>query len=111
AGRLQKVLEVERDFDVIVLAGGAANENANIPEALVMRDYLVRNGVKESKFMLEDLSLTTKQNALFCAPIIESLGVNHISLLSSSAHIKRWYLNPVRLFHKYTKCKIDVIEA
>ncbi len=109
--RLKKVLEVAPSFDTILLTGGAANPNAGTSEARVMRDFLTGNGVDEKKLLLEDLSLTTKQNAQFSAPIIERLGVKELTVLSSASHIKRWFLNPVKLFKHYTGCTIDTIEA
>lgn len=111
ADRLSKVIEVEPSFDILILSGGAANPNAGVSEAFVMRDYLLQHGVDESKIVLEDLSLTTKQNAQFCAPIVEKLGVKEITVLSSAGHLRRWYLNPIKLFSHYTKCKVNSIAA
>lgn len=110
-GRLKKVLEVAADFDEILLSGGAANLKAGISEARVMKEFLLNAGVDGKKLLLEDLSMTTKQNAQFCAPFIDKLGVNEITVLSSASHIRRWYLNPVKLFRHYTGCNIETIEA
>lgn len=94
--RLNKLFEPSK----IVVSGGVANPAANVSEAQVMRDYLVSNGVEVDKIVLEDKSLTTKQNAEFSIPIAANLGATQILLCTSIEHMGRKNLNPIRLFEK-----------
>ena len=109
--RLDKTIEVQKDFDKILLSGGVANKKANASEANLMKKYLLDKGCPIEKIMIENMSMTTKQNAQFCAPIIEKLNVEEFTILSSQFHIKRKILNPIKLFKFYTKCKVNYIEA
>ena len=82
----------------IILSGGVANPKAGVSEAQVMRDYLVDSGVDSDKLVLEDKSMTTKQNAEFSVPIAVELGATKILLCTSTEHMGRKFLNPIRLF-------------
>ena len=98
-------------FDKIILSGGVANKNAKVSEASIMSDYLTAGGIPLDKQILEDSSLTTKENAKFCASILKELKVKEFWLLSSACHIQRKWLNPVKLFTKSTQLKINTIKA
>jgi uncharacterized SAM-binding protein YcdF (DUF218 family) len=104
--RLNKTLEVEKDFDKLVVTGGIANPKAGVAEGDKMREWLVSQGVNPDKILVENRSLTTKENAKYTASILAELGVKEITLLSSAYHIDRWYLNPIKLFKKHAKVKI-----
>ena len=84
----------------IILSGGVANPKAGMSEAQVMRDYLIKNGVDGDKLVLEDKSMTTKQNAEYSVPIAAKLGATEILLCTSTEHMMRKFLNPPRLFTK-----------
>lgn len=105
-GRLQKTLDVEKDFDILVLTGGIANPKAGKSEGSVMKAWLLERGVDESKIVVEDRSTTTKENAKFCRQIFEKLGVTEVTVLSSAYHIERKWLNPVKLFKRYAKVNV-----
>lgn len=100
--RLSATLKINELFapDKIILSGGVANPKAGVSEAEVMRDYLVGNGVAVGKLVLEDKSMTTKQNAEFSVPIAVELGATNILLCTSTDHMGRKFLNPIRLFSK-----------
>ncbi len=105
-GRLQKTLDVEKDYDILVLTGGIANPKAGKSEGSVMKAWLLEKGVDESKIVVEDRSTTTKENAKFCRQIFEKLGVTEVTVLSSAYHIERKWLNPVKLFKRYAKVNV-----
>ena len=84
----------------IILSGGVANRKTALSEAQMMREYLVAHGVPDGVLVLEDKSLTTKQNAEFSVPIAASLGADELLLVTSSEHMLRSYLNPIKLFNK-----------
>lgn len=98
--RLNLALEVYKVIrpDKIILSGGVANPIAAKSEAQVMYDWLVSNGVDGGKLILEDKSLTTKQNAKFSVPIALELGADEIVVCTTPEHMNRMFLNPVRLF-------------
>ena len=100
--RLQATLRLNELFAPakIIVSGGVANPVAGISEAEVMREYLVNHGVSEDKIVVEDKSMTTKQNALFSVPIAAKLGATKILLCTSNEHMGRKNLNPIRLFDK-----------
>lgn len=103
--RLETALTIERLFspDKIIVSGGVANPVAGTSEAHVMCEYLVANGVAREKIVKEDKSLTTKQNAEFSVPMAVCLGATEILLSTSTEHMSRRYLNPMRLFAKQLK--------
>lgn len=84
----------------IIVSGGVANTKAAISEAQVMREYLVSHGVDSDKIVVEDKSMTTKENAEFSVPIAAKLGATEILLCTSTDHMGRKFLNPIRLFSK-----------
>ena len=94
--RLNKLFEPSK----IIVSGGVANPAAGVSEAQVMRDYLVSQGVESDKIVVEDKSMTTKQNAEFSVPIAANLGATEILLCTSIEHMGRKFLNPIRLFLK-----------
>ena len=100
--RLATTLRLNELFapDKIIVSGGVANPAARISEAQVMRDYLVSQGVTNDKIIVEDKSMTTKQNAEFSTPIAAKIGATKILLCTSIEHMGRKFLNPIRLFSK-----------
>lgn len=103
--RLELTLELNEKYnpDKIILSGGYANKNVNVSEASVMYDYLIGKGLPSDLLIKEEQSLATKQNAYYSAQIIKDLKADSVILCSSREHIKRIYLNPVRLFKKQLK--------
>jgi len=87
-------------IDKLIVSGGVANKKAGISEAQLMYDFLVQNGIPSESIIKEDKSLTTKQNAEFSVPLAAELGATEIILCTSSEHMKRSYLNPIKLFEK-----------
>ena len=98
--RLEATLRLNKAFSPskIIVSGGVANPKAGLSEAQVMRDYLVEQGVESDKIVLEDNSMTTKQNAEFSVPIAAQLNATEIILCTSTEHMGRKFLNPIRLF-------------
>lgn len=108
--RLESALKLNKLFkpDYIVVSGGVANAKAGVSEAQVMRDYLVERGVSDEKIVLEDKSLSTKQNAEFSVPICAKLNATEILLCTSLEHMSRGFLNPIKLFEKELVCYPDL---
>lgn len=100
--RLQLTLMIYNKFnpDKIILSGGVANKKVKVSEAKMMYDYLVANGMPSDILILEDKSLTTKQNAEFSVPIVAQMGATELLLCTSAEHMCRSHLNPIKLFKK-----------
>ena len=80
----------EGKVDKILIAGGSGRLLQDEMEAPLLRDYLVRIGVKQKDIILEANSRNTYENALFSKEIIDSLRIPPPYLLSTSAsHMKR----------------------
>jgi uncharacterized SAM-binding protein YcdF (DUF218 family) len=81
----------EGGFNTLVVTGGPAD----LPVSERMRDYIVSQGVPASAILVEMRSHSTRENALFSKPIIESLPGRKV-LLTSEYHMFRAY----RVFRK-----------
>lgn len=93
-------LYAEQSPDFIIVSGGVANKKAGIPEAAAMKDWLVKNGIPDSKIIKEDRSLSTKQNAWFTVPILKEMKTDKLIICTSREHLNRKFLNPIRLFRR-----------
>ena len=92
ADRYVQVLEPYRRGHVqrIMVVGGAANFlEPETREADMMKRLLLLSGVPEEHIIMENQSLNTYQNALFSAPILDSLGEGRYMLLTSATHMRR----------------------
>ncbi len=100
--RLDSALLVETRFhpDRWIVSGGMANPKAGISEAAVMRDYLLAHGISEDRILVEDQSRSTRENARFALEIARRCSADSLLLITSSDHLTRWVLNPIRLFAK-----------
>lgn len=116
--RLDLAWNVWTDFcpDKMILSGGIANPKTGHSEASQMYRYLVDKGVPKDILLLEDRSVSTWQNAKFSVQIAKGFHADILMVVTSSDHLTRWYLNPIKLFTKeigdadirlmtYTACK------
>lgn len=92
--KIEEVLKPQK----IILSGGTANPAAGASEAEAMRKFLISHGVAPQKLILEDNSLSTKQNAKFSVPIAANSGATRLLICTTPEHMHRSFLNPVRLF-------------
>ena len=72
-------------FRTVVLTGGPA---AGVSVAERMRDFLVSQGVPASAIQVETNSRSTRENALYCKPILDGLAGRKV-LLTSDYHMFR----------------------
>lgn len=94
-----------------LLSGGTVNKKVGLSEAQAMKNYLLMMGVEENRFILEEKSVNTYENARYSAEILKTLSYNKLILVSSSDHIYRWYYNPVRFFKWFFKLKIEYVNC
>lgn len=71
---------------VVVCSGGGFAETS---EAHVMGQLLQEWGVPAEAILLEERSLTTRENALFSYSILKARGIRHILLVTSAVHMPR----------------------
>lgn len=85
-GRLDKGIEYLKKYDdnTYVVVSGGQGRGEDISEALCMKEYLVQNGVLESKIIMEDKSTSTGENFRFSKEVIK----NELGLDVESARIK-----------------------
>ena len=74
----------------IVVAGGLARQK-DTTEALVMKNYLVENGIPEEIIIMEDKSQSTQENYRFSKEILEEKNIKHDSIvfITNDFHIYR----------------------
>lgn len=85
--------------EYIVLSGGVMIPNSIHTEAEAMYRYCIDMGIKKEKIVVENLSTTTIENVVFCAPLIANLNIENprVIVVSSATHIRRVLMN----FQKY----------
>lgn len=72
-------------FPRLLVSGGGSAER---PLAEAMRDFIVSQGVPESAVITEARSSSTRENALFSAPLLANLPGPHV-LMTSDIHMFR----------------------
>ena len=90
---LERVLEAARVFRLthaatIISSGGTLDPRSQ-RDGIAMRDALVRIGVPADRIVLEIESRTTHDEAVLIAPMLRSLGAEHVVLVTSDVHMKR----------------------
>jgi len=89
ASRLKQGLRLARRYPraPIILTGG--NQKSGITEAYVMSRWYVRRGIRSKRLILEDKAKDTVENAVFSSAILRRLDATHVTLITSSSHIRR----------------------
>lgn len=94
AEQAARILEARRVFRTtaatwIVSSGGSPKLPRTEMPGETMRDELVRLGVPRERILVETESLDTHQEAVTIAPMLRSLGVEHLVLVTSAVHMRR----------------------
>jgi uncharacterized SAM-binding protein YcdF (DUF218 family) len=90
-----RILEARRVFRLlpdswIISSGGPPTAPLRSePSSTVMRDELVRLGVPAERVLLESTSLNTYEEAVLIAPMLASLHVQHVILVTADLHMRR----------------------
>lgn len=71
----------------LLMSGGPVGHP--IPEAVVMRDLAVADGVAPDSVHVEDRSLNTITNARFTVPILAARGWSRVAVVTDSYHLAR----------------------
>lgn len=76
----------------LIMSGGAVY-NPWQTQAEHMRQQAVRLGVPERRILLENRSLTTYQNALYCLDVMRHHGMRSAIVVSSDFHMRRAWMD------------------
>ena len=75
--RLDSCIEYyEHNQDVTIVVTGGQGNNEIIPEAVVMKNYLVENNIPADKIIVEDRSTSTKENLLYAKQLLQENGID-----------------------------------
>lgn len=77
------------DEDTLIVTCGGQGGNEPAPEALVMRDYLVTQGVPFDKVLTDTASSNTRQNIRNAAELLEGRDVGKVLIVTSDYHLAR----------------------
>lgn len=89
---------IEEHEDVPVIVTGGQGRGENISEAECMKQWLVSQGVPDSRIYTETASESTAQNFAYSAPILERLGISDgIAVVTNDFHQYRAELCARRL--------------
>lgn len=91
-GRLETALDNADKYPnayILVTGGGTASANSSATEADCMAEWLLENGIAEDKVIIENMSKTTAENALFSYAILDRdyPEVSSIAIVTSDYHI------------------------
>lgn len=89
-----RVLEAARVYALLgspwmISSGGPADGERTEPSAVTMRAALVQLGVPAERIVLERSSRTTREEAVLLAPMLRTLRVSRIVLVTSDLHMRR----------------------
>ncbi|MBQ8555426.1 MAG: YdcF family protein [Clostridia bacterium] len=87
--RLDAAAQAYQKNPCIIVTCGAQGSNEPAPEALVMRDYLVGQGVPQEMILPEPDSYNTRQNIANAAALLEEHDVHSVVVVTSDYHLPR----------------------
>lgn len=90
-----------------ILFSGGLGKSGEIPEAILMKEIAIKNGVPEEDILIEEVSNNTTENILSSMLVLERefllQNINRLIIVSSPAHIKRCMLTLSRYMPKWIK--------
>lgn len=87
--RLDKALEMYQTTPCVMVVCGAQGGNEPRPEADVMRELLIADGVPETRIYADNTSEDTRQNMQNAKTILDGLGLNKPLVVTSDYHLPR----------------------
>ena len=87
--RLEKTLEAVKlnPESIVVVTGGVPKKG--ITEAIIMKKWLVKHGVKADKIIIETYARSTVENALYSTDILAKSKISSAVIISSASHVRR----------------------
>ena len=89
--RLDKALEYyNKHKDIKIIVSGGKTKNADITEALAMKNYLVSKGVNSSNIIEEDKATNTFENIIYSKDILDDMNnKGKVLIVTSDFHLFR----------------------
>lgn len=87
--RIDAAVEAWQKHNCLIVTCGAQGGNEPAPEAHVMRDELIRQGVREADILVEDQSFNTRQNINHAVSLLEGRDVRRVLIVTSDYHLAR----------------------
>lgn len=87
--RLDAALQAWENKHVPIVACGAQGSDEPAPEAIVMKEYLMAQGVPEQEIYTDDSSFNTNQNLTNAGRILKDLDVEKVLIVTSDYHVPR----------------------
>lgn len=87
--RIDAAAEAWQKHPCLIVTCGAQGSNEPAPEAQVMRDELIRQGVPEEYILVEDQSFNTRQNIAHAASLLEEQNASRVLIVTSDYHLPR----------------------
>lgn len=87
--RIDAAAQAWQERNCVVVVCGAQGSNEPAPEAHVMRDELIAQGVDADMILMDDQSFNTRQNIDNAARLLEGRGVQHVLIVTSDYHLPR----------------------
>ena len=87
--RLDAAAQAWKDRSCLIVVCGAQGSNEPAPEAHVMRDELISQGVPAESILMDDKSFNTRQNIANAVKLLEGRDVDHVLVVTSDYHLPR----------------------
>ena len=87
--RLDAAVKAWQERNCLVVVCGAQGSNEPAPEAHVMRDVLIAQGVPEGAILMDDQSFNTRQNIQNAVTLLEGHDVEDVLIVTSDYHLPR----------------------
>ena len=87
--RIDAAAKAWQERNALIVVCGAQGSNEPAPEAHVMRDELVAQGVPEDMILMDDQSFNTRQNIAHAVQLLEGRNVEQVLVVTSDYHLPR----------------------
>ena len=87
--RIDAAAKAWQERNALIVVCGAQGSNEPAPEAHVMRDELIKQGVPADMILMDDHSFNTRQNIANAVKLLEGHDVAHVLVVTSDYHLAR----------------------
>ncbi len=87
--RIDAAAKAWKERQSLIVVCGAQGGSEPAPEAHVMRDELIKQGVAAEDILMDDKSFNTRQNIANAVALLEGHEVDHVLVVTSDYHLAR----------------------
>ena len=87
--RMDAAAKAWKERRSLIVVCGAQGGSEPAPEAHVMRDELIKQGVAAEDILMDDKSFNTRQNIANAVALLEGHDVDHVLVVTSDYHLAR----------------------